>query len=416
MPTTWPLSPTAVVAPGVIDAESALAPDSPIDIGVPRFFSQVDFLAMVGRLYPDWYIEPLKSNGCGYELLQAYGKLFAAVSHGVGEYQVLSTLEYSSGGQRASASVQFFRQSLATDAFTVKAGSLVATSKTNRRYMVVADLVFGSGDYLASTLVQSLGKDSDYNVPGPIVLQDGTRLLGEIDSVVFPVLDPPFAEPNIQVRQLSNAYGGCAPVLDQLGDDRGIQRSANEADSVYKKRARALPDTVTPAAIRRHLDAIFYPISLHYDLIETWEGRYQSCWNAPVGGPIDPIFGRLVNFAFSDPRTNVFVPRWMGENDHRGAMVLVVPTFPTLADRGMAYNDPATGPDASRAVSAWNAPVTDGLSLSGVWNGEDDSGENSRARFLHSTYDLMRSIKGGGAAVAFIPAEATEPLPGAPYP
>lgn len=417
MPVTWTLAPPTIVPPGVIAAGSSGAPDSPIDVGVPRYFRQDDFLDLIDRVFPGWYVDPLKVNyGSGYELLQAYGDLFEMASHAVGEYQVLSTLEFSSGGQRALVSVQFYRPTLAAGAFTVVAGTVVAASRSARKYRTTADISFGSGDYLASVLAESLGMDSDYDVRGPIVTPDGTLLLGEVDVVVTPVLDPPFAEPAIAVRQLANAYSGCAPVLDQIGEDRGILRSAGEADTTYKKRVRALPDTITPAAIRRHLDAIFYPVSMHYDLIETWENRFQSCWNAPLSGPVDPIFGPLVHLAFNDPRTDRFIPRWMSEQDHRGAMVLVVPTFPALADRGMVYDDPVVGPSMRRAVSAWNSPVLDGPGLSGVWNGADDGGANSRARFLHATYDLLRSIKGGGVDVAFVPAEETEALPGAPYP
>jgi hypothetical protein len=128
------------------------------------------------------------------------------------------------------------------------------------------------------------------------------------------------------------------------------------------------------------------------------------------------VFGALVELAFNDSRTDRFIPRWMGERDHRGAFVVVVPTFPAVADRGMAYDDPTLVPTPARAASAWSSPVLDGPSLSGVWNGADDASSTSRARFLHVAYDHLHALKGGGVDIAFVPAEATEVLPGAPYP
>jgi len=417
MPITWPLTPLVITPPGVIEAGSPYAPNSPIDVGVPYYHTQADFLAVAAAVLPDWYLEPLQQYGQGYELLQAYGKQFELASLSVGQLEVLSVLLYSSGGQYALASVEFYRTSLASGSFTVNRGTQVLTSQTNRAYQTMADIAFGPDDWYIATLVQSLGQDSDYNVKGPIITADGTLLPGEIDTVVFPNEDPPFAEPNLQVRQVADAYGGTAPVLDQIGADRGIARNANESDAHYKQRCLALPDTIVPNALQRHLDAVFYPPMLHYDLIETWENRYNSCWNAPIGGPTDPIFGTLVALAYNDSRTDRFIPRWMGERDHRSAFVLVVPTFASIADRGMCWNDPAPTATTTRGTSCWNDPsLGSPTDFPGVWNGMDDAGESSRATFLHSTYNLLQSIKGAGVNVSFIPAEATETLPGAPYP
>jgi hypothetical protein len=423
---SWSMFSPVVVPPGVIEAGTGLALNSPIDIGVPYYHTQDDFLALADSVLPAWYLDPLKMqsatdgsvfSGAGYELLQAFAKMFELASLAVGNMQVLATLAYSSGGNSASASVQFYRTDLSTGAFTLKAGTIVKTSATNRGYQLLVDVAFSGSDYFKPALVLSLGQDQDYNVKGPVVTSDGTVLPGEIDTVTLPVMDPPFAEPNLFVRQVADATGGCPPVLDQLGADRGIPRVASESDANYKKRARALPDTVSPGALKRHLDAIFYPAGQHYDLIETWENRFNSCWNAPIGLPADPIFGHLVELAYNDSRTDRFIPRWMGEVDHRSALVLVVPTFPTFDDRGEAYNDPATSATTTRGTSVWNGPVVDSPTfLSGVWNGQDDAGENSRAMFLHSTYSLLRSIKGGGVQVDFVPTEAAEVLGGAPYP
>lgn len=423
--TTWPFTPPLPVAPSSIDAGSDLAPDSAIDVGVPFYHTQADFLALADNVLPDWYLDPMKAavgtdgsgvtTGAGYELVQAFASMFSQASLAVGTMQVLATLTYSSGGQNALAAVQLYRTSLTSGTFTVKAGTIVKTSKTNRSYQVTQDVTFGSNAYFVTVLVSSLGQDQDYNVKGPVVTADGTALPGEIDTMWLPILVPPYAEPALMVHQVADAYGGCAPVLDALGLDRGIERAAGESDTNYKKRARAVPDTISPGAIRRHLDAIFYPARLNYDAIETWQYKYNSCWDAPVG-VTSGQFGNLVNLAFDDASTTRFVPRWMDEIDHRSAFVLVTPTLPTAHDRGEVYDDPALLPDITRGVSAWDSPAFDYLSLSGAFDGGDNVGQASQATFLKSVWNLLQNIKGGGVNVSFVPAEANELLPGAPYP
>lgn len=45
--------------------------------------------------------------------------------------------------------------------------------------------------------------------------------------------------------------GGRLPMLDELGDDRGIPRATNESDDLYRQRVGTPADVVTPNAIRR---------------------------------------------------------------------------------------------------------------------------------------------------------------------
>jgi hypothetical protein len=414
------MTPPTVTPPGVYPAGSTFAPDSAVDVGVPRYFVQQDFLDMVARLYPDWYVGPLQTNAdAGYELLQAYGALFEKASLAVGTLQVQCLIEFASGGQGAIASVEFYRASLASGAFAMKAGAVVQCSQSGRQFQLVADVSFGVDDYYVGALVQSLGQDDDYNVPGPVVTAAGELLLGEIDTVLLPYMDPPYAEPDIQVRQVADATGGSAPAVDSLGGDRGIRRAANEIDQNYKKRIRALPATITPDNIVQHLDSLFYPSQLHYDHIETWEVRYQTCWDAPNEIPSDPIFARSgppTAWAFDDTRDSLFIPRWMDEGDHRAAFAIVLPTFPALFDHGMAYDDTVLTPTTNRSPSSWDDPSVDQPIMSGCWDGEDNAGQNSRVNFLSAMWTILDAIKGGGVGIALFQTETNEVLPGAPYP
>lgn len=412
-----------VIAPGSIPAGSARAPDSPVDIGVPLFASQDDFLSMVDRLLPEWYVQPLKDPGPGYEIYQAYAKMFELVSKSVGRLQVAALISLSHGGNPSTASVEFWRTDLGTGAFTMKAGTLVRASASNRQYILPADVSFGASDYFVAAIVKSLGLGFEYDVPGPRVTADGTRLPGEIDEVILPLQDPIYAEPAIEVRQVADAYGGSPPVLDQLGDDRDLPRLGGEPDQVYKHRIQKLPDTITPAALRRQLDAAFLPRGLRYQLIETWQNSFQSCWNAPLGTITSSTMGvlREGTFAYNDPRTDRWADRWLGEGSRRACFILVTPNLPALEERGMVWNDP--GESASdfrsnfgrRAASAWSSPTPDGPRyLSGAYNGVD----RLRAQFYGGVWDLLRQIKGGGVKVviALAGADQTELAPSVSFP
>jgi hypothetical protein len=269
-------------------------------------------------------------------------------------------------------------------------------------------LAGGAYSLFVAAQVEAVAPGFEYNVPGPFSTADGTVLPGEIDTIPIPILDPLFAEPTIQVRQIADAAGGQPAVLDQLGLDRRLPRLPDEVDEIYKGRIRALPDTVSLAAIRRQLDAIFLVLGLSYDLIETWENRYQSCWDAPLGDITHPTMGLLWEgtFAFDDPRTDPFFGRWMDERDCPAGLVLVVPNLTSWEMRGFAYDDDGAGASAPgsftttlgrRATSAYDAPDADTPVLFVPFYDGDD---RLKALFYIRLWDLLRQIKGAGVHVA----------------
>jgi len=409
---TWPLVTPILPAPGAVPSTSYLAPGNGIATCVPLYLTEADLLAVLDRILPDWYLEPIKDPGPGYELFQSFAAALERASIAVGRFECSTFILFSHGGSRALASVEFYRSSASAGAFTIKAGTLCRTSSSSRTFTLLADVVFGASDLFVDGQVQAVAPGAEYNVPGPFSTADATVLAGDIDQIICPILDPTFAEPTIQVRQIADATGGQAAVLDQLGLDRNLPRFPGETDETFKTRIRTLPETISPDALWIQLASVFYPRDLRFELIETWQNQYNSCWNAPIGGPVDPVFGPLVELAYNDPRTDRFVPRWMSERDHRGAIAVIVPTFPAFDDRGMAYNDPALTGLPDRGTSAWSAPAIDTpASLAGVWNGEDDDSAESRAAFLRNTWNMLAQVKGGGIAVAFFPAEVDQVLP-----
>lgn len=383
----------------------------PIAAGVedacdPTFFTEEDLLAVIDRVFPEWYLMPLKNPGPGWELFQSYAKVFERVSLAVGRSQCSAYVTHASGGKHSQGIVEFYRSSLISGIFTIKKGTIVKTSKTNRSYRVTRDYAFGATDLTILATVEAVGYGPEYDVPGPVITADGTLLPGEIDTLTLPILEPVFAEPTLQVRQVLDTTGGQAAVLDQHGLDRGLPRLHNETDSNYKGRIRAMPDTVSPDALRRQLDAIFLPMGLSYELIETWQNEYQSCWDAPLGTITHPEMGTLAEdtFAFDDPRTNVFRGRWMDDRDCPAGLVVVVPALTSMLMRGMAYDDAVTTEVGYETVLGLRASCTydepdqdvDGSLLLGFYDA-DDLGQNNF--YLHVN-NVLNQIKGGGTSSA----------------
>ena len=149
------------------------------------------------------------------------------------------------------------------------------------------------------------------------------------------------ADFTFQVRQPLPTGGGVDASLDAHGKDRGIPRGTGEADSDYRTRIRSLPDNISPDAFDRALQQLLLPIGGGFEIIETWDILYQTCWDAPpdvIGtSAFDPNL-----FCYDDPRdvSPRFNDRWLDLNDMRGAVIVTVPNYQWIRDLGMAF-----GPD-----------------------------------------------------------------------
>lgn len=366
---SWPLIVPALSVPSSTPSGSSLNPSAGASIPNPAYMTEAEILAVLDRVFPEWYLSPIKDPGPGYEIFQSWAKALERVSLAVGRSEAAAYILYSHGGLRSTATVEFYRSSTVNGAFTVKAGAVVRTSKTNRSYVVVADVAFISSDLTKQGQVQAVAPGAEYNVPGPFSIEDGTVLPGEIDTLAIPILDPVLAEPTLLVRQVSDATGGQAAVLDQLGLDRDLPRLPSETDEAYKGRIRLLPDTVSPDALRRQLDAIFLLLGLDYTLIETWQNEYQTCWDFPDGGDIVHMtMGTAAHdcFAFDDTRSRPFRGRWMDERDHPAGLVLVAPEVGGWSERSFAYDDDGTLGPSSRPATLLTTTMDTVVATSGL--------------------------------------------------
>jgi hypothetical protein len=276
--------------------------------------------------------------------------------------------------------------------------------------------VFGAGDVGPHTgTVEAVAAGYEWNLPGPVTTATGAVLPGEIDAIVFPVLDPPYGDPTIAVAQLTDTTGGEDAVLDQIGLDRDLPRALGETDPYFRVRINTLPDTVSMGAIERAVAAAFLAWGVTATVIETWDIRYQTCWDAPAAPiPANPLYDPNL-FCYDDPRAFgwnsppalAFRNVWLDEREFRAAFVVVIPTIGAVRDYGMAWDD--TAMDAAdlmtidllggmRAVGAFDIPsalIT--TELPGAWDGYD----LGAATVYKGLYDLLQKIKAAGVYVAF---------------
>ena len=380
-----------------------LTPDNGLSVCIPRFFSQQDFLDLFDRIHPFEYIEPMKDPGPGFEVFQMIAKLFERVSLAAGRTECCLFVIFSHGGFRSEGLVEFFRPNAATGAFTLRAGTTVRATDNNREFVLIDDLEFGATDLIKQALVRAKQADFAFDLPGPT-----DNIEGEVDLVSLPLQEPPFAEPSIAVRQSTDTARGQPACLDLHGKDRSIPRHVNETDDEYRVRVQTLPDTVSPDALIRQLDRIFVPIDFDYDLIETWENRYQSCWDAPTTPIVNPIVGDFNPdlFVYDDPRPNPpFRNRWLDANDHGSGLILVIPNLPAFADKGFVFDDPAVDSDdhdtslGARAHSAFDIPEDTSLDLTITIPSAVDAGDSEKNGFIKTLFDVLQKIKGGGISL-----------------
>jgi hypothetical protein len=310
-----------------------------------------------------------------------------SLAAGRAECQFYSTLAH--GGFKSHGEVEFYRLSDANGAFTLLTGSVVRTSKTNREFVLLEDIAFDATDLFKLGMVEARQADFQFDVKGIVVDANGNELEGEIDELILPLMEPSFAEPLLNVRQTYDVDRGQPASLDQLGLDRSISRAALETDDEYRIRIRNLPDTISPAALRRQLASFFLPTGVPFDFLEVFENRMQSCWSAPSGGIANQQVGDYNPnlFVYNDPR-DIIGNRWLGASTVGGGIIVRIPNI-TINDHGFPF-------DAADVSEVTGVPAFDvTLATAGVYDGED----LEVSAFLALLSNLLRKIKAAGVAI-----------------
>lgn len=319
-------------------------------------FSQAEMLALFDRILPQHYLAPIKDPGPGYEFLQAVAMMTARVSQAIAHVGTGQYIRSATGGSYSTGTVELYRDSTLGFAITVQAGTIVGTAD-GYLYATTAPVSFTSGTDVGpySVGVQALVRGWLYDQPGPFTSAGGELVPGPVSLVVTPlVASPVYFDASLKVRQATPMTGGSAPMLDGLGYDRGLPRTVGETDAAYRSRMMTLPDTVTPAAMRRIIDesigSLVHALGQEYIYREIWDLRLMTAWDFPINQNLTQAALNVVVPAFSG---NIFVwdldtpnvpdqlaNRWYGDVSDRGAFYVGLPNlpllFPTYA--GMAQN------------------------------------------------------------------------------
>lgn len=386
------------------------------------------FLVMYDGQFPLAYLFPMKTTpDGGYETFQSTAKVGERISTAIFclENGLLTT--FAPVGNLAAGSVSFSRPTFAAGAVTINKGTIVTTSVGGRRFITQGDVVFGGADlgpYTVAVLAEAPGYE--YNAKGPFVDAGGATIPGDVDTIDFLITTPPYGDITFVVSQVADFVGGTSQDLEALGADRGVYRVDNEPPEHFRLRVRTLPDTVSPGAIRRYLDFALLPLKMThvYELIETWQITYQTCWDAPSPHAGTPTFQPVAPtnpqyddtlFAYDDSLdesgiglgvarpTTPFKNRWLDSVEFRAAFIVTIPPL-GLLDVSGAYDDPGMIPTdfkplagtTQRGTPAYDVPSAADTSIiyPDCWDGYDLEG----AATVLSLWQHLQAIRAYGVA------------------
>jgi hypothetical protein len=368
--------------------------------------TQADLLAVIDRTIPDSYLAPIREIGPGYEIWQGIAKVGERCSAAVANFERDVHILTSQGGRLATVPVTFYRLSAGAGAGVMLAGTLVRASRGGQVFRTLVDAPFGATDLTTTTTALATGYGYEWNIRGPFVDPRGVSWPGDLDTIDLPLQFPVFWDSSILVRNDADADGMGRPrTLDMLGGERGLARQPAEDDQGYRVRIRTLPDTVTPAAIRRQFANFFRRMpGLFWRAVETWQHEYQECYDAPDVGPTAFENYDSTLFCYDDPRPRSPIRnRYLGENDYLGAFIVEVGMPASINDFGFAYDDPdseltGTPPSvATRAMSAYDAP--DFMAPPGRSPAYDVGFDLGISKFFGDLYALLDQIKAAGIFV-----------------
>jgi len=273
-------------------------------------FSQDDILRLFDRILPDHYLLPLKDPGPGYEYLQAVAAMIARVSEGVAHTGSGCYIGSATGGSYSTVQVQLYRDTAYFGPCTLlgneysKQGTLVGTAD-GYYYQLLENVNFSSTDLGPYTVTaQAVARGWLWNRPGPFTTADGEYVPGAIDRLIKPVFplspSPPNFDPTIKVRQVSAATGGSAPMLDAIGNDRGIPRNFAGITSATLTRTNTNPIVLLAGSV--------FSTDAEYHYKTTADIQFLSGELGPKLVAVEPLF--LDVPASMLPLSSIITPLW----------------------------------------------------------------------------------------------------------
>lgn len=342
-----------------------------------------DLLAVAARVLPPEYLDPLKANGPGYEVLQAGAAVMARVALALARMDAGLYFTSARGGTFSTGRVIFTITTAGTVNRTIKAGTIVRAPRGGQRYVVIADApitAFSLDPIVAD--VRAIAPGWEYDVRGKRTTAAGETLPGEVSEIELALLDPPGSALDLEVHQDADITGGAAAMLDMLAKDRDVERQSGETDPALVSRARAVPVVVSPKAIAQLVDRYLTPRGIPFQIVKWWQFRWGLAWDVgPIAGtgknPADNV-STADTFFWDDPRfarDKIWRNRWRCPTT-QGAVVIALPSLPATRSHALVWDDPGVTRDDHRtaagryAFGAWdvdqrlhpliNAPAWDG--------------------------------------------------------
>lgn len=326
---------TGTGAPPVIPVFPVGGLPASADSGFPAF-DQDHFLRLMPRVLDPEYVAGLQA-GQGYEVLQAYARMFARASLAIQRTAVGMLAAYARGGSLATGTVEFYRAA-GLAAVTVKSGTVVQAIG-GRYFRTLEDAVFAVGDLGPhAVLVRAVFLDWQHNTIGTTVTPAGVTIAGEVDTIKVLVEDPPLADTAVKVRQIVDFSGGSAPMLDLLAKAQNITRDRGESDESLSYRIRNLPDNITPASMERNAAILLDPWRVRYEFVETQDTAFQTAYDMPDGLAVSNVF------TYDDTRARYFpaINWYADQTEQWGTFYINVGEIKSIRDWGGCYDDPAT--------------------------------------------------------------------------
>jgi hypothetical protein len=342
MPVTviWPLSAPVAVSP------FSPPPSLPPIIGSvlecsADWYDQDDLLAVVSRSYPLDYLDSLRLlPNAGYEIFQGATKVMERVSIAVMRRYCCSFVSTAVSGAKAVGVVEFYRANADAGAITLSAGTVVRTS-SGKEFVTTADAVFGGAALGPVTAaIEAALEGYEYNVPGQVSTAGGETLPGDINDIKTMVTPTPAFDVEMRVRNVAATTGGRDKCLDAAGEDRGIPRGLQESNDAYRFRILNTPDAISPAAIRRGVNAILFPFDAEVCLREVGTPLFPGFFY-DAGSSVDSPQNPRNNYAYDmdfDARPEDRFKLWLSTLEFRGFFLLGVPELVESEYFGLVYD------------------------------------------------------------------------------
>lgn len=232
-------------------------------------------------------------------------------------------------------------------------GRYVAQRDFLGRHFMICTIT--SGD---TTAIRDIyGEESGASTGVNATFIEKTAIVSETATAEWYVLDWSF-DWGLVVTNEKSPSGGRVGVLDELGAERKIYRSAGETDGPFAERVATVADIISPNAIKRAINKILVPLGYKGYLREIGnpEGAFMGFfYDGDSTDPIDSACAYDMDFTVR-PSDRFKLP--VNYQEMRAFFIVGVPDIPDSGDFGFFYDgsslDPVPGNPGAYDIGAYD--------------------------------------------------------------